>query len=169
MRKAWWCGWIVGTACAVMLLLGAGWWFMQGGRVYGVQTGSMAPTFAPGEAVLVRPVPADTLRVGDIVAYRNAKQPSLIVSHRIVAKNVRAGTFLTQGDHNHQSDNPITTTQIIGKITARAPGLGRIAAWLRKPAVAIIGLYMPVAVVVASELRRWYYQVSHVSYSLRGH
>lgn len=71
------------VAVSVLLPLVAGW------QSSVVMSGSMAPTLAPGDVVVVRPVAAADLRAGDVVLVDDPDLPGELRMHRIVA--VRAG------------------------------------------------------------------------------
>jgi len=74
---------LVVLSVAVLLLIGllprTGWY-----RTMTVLTGSMKPTFAPGDVVIAQSTPADSLQVGDVLVYRVPVGARQVESHRIV-------------------------------------------------------------------------------------
>jgi len=168
MYRLLWCGFGIGVAGLSAIILTVGWWYVSGGRVYGVQTGSMSPLIVPGDAVIVRPVTPGSLRVGDIIAYRSAAEPAVVISHRLLAVNRQTATLTTKGDHNHQADASISEGQVMGRVVAIAPWFGAAASWLRKPLNLALCIVLPIAVVLFSELRRWYHDGTRVLYRLPG-
>jgi signal peptidase I len=77
-------------------------------RAYAIEGGSMEPTLAQGSEVILRPVAAADLSVGDIITFR-APTPDgkgKIVTHRIVRFDGRGPrrTIVTKGDANPVPD-----------------------------------------------------------------
>src|SRR5215813_6597871 len=83
-------GWAYGLALAVSLagvLLSNAvplWFRAHGERLLIVTGGSMAPRIAAGDAVVIRPLEATELRVGQVVTFQ-APQSERYTTHRIVA------------------------------------------------------------------------------------
>jgi signal peptidase I len=123
-----------------------------------VQTGSMAPLFYAGDAVLVRPVTFSTIRAGDVVSYRNPQKPSVIVSHRVQSINNEAGTLITKGDNIAAADIPVAAGQLQGRVIQRIPAIGYVLNWLHQPAGLIALLYVPAALILVAEMRK----IAHV-------
>ncbi len=74
-------------------------------RVDVVASGSMAPTFPKGSIVVLGPISADAVAVGDVITFYPPDHTSL-VTHRVV--QIKDGTdgrvFITQGDANPLPD-----------------------------------------------------------------
>lgn len=71
-------------------------------------SGSMSPTIEKGDMIIVK---LDTeYNVGDIISF---KDNDSVITHRIVEKN--DNYYVTKGDANNTTDNPIKENQIIGK------------------------------------------------------
>jgi len=92
---------------------------LWGWSQFRVISASMYPSLTPGDIILVRPVDASSIRVGDIVTYQRPGES--VVTHRI--KQISAdGTFVTQGDSNPQPDSsPLEPQWLIGKVIIRIP------------------------------------------------
>jgi signal peptidase I len=77
---------------------------------------SMAPFLRGGEIVTIKKVPCASLRIGDLIFFKN-RESSLLL-HRIVKKQ-RTGTglvFQTKGDAVTGIDDPVHENKILGKV-----------------------------------------------------
>ncbi|WP_444664873.1 signal peptidase I [Cellulomonas sp. CW35] len=105
-----------------------------GGTTLTVLTGSMEPTFAPGDVVAVRtvPDPATEVHVGDVVTFQPVSGDPTLVTHRVVAKRISAAgtTFVTRGDANGADDDPIEPAQIQAVAVYSVPWVGHVSLWL---------------------------------------
>ncbi len=72
---------------------------------------SMWPFIRQGEKLVIKKVPVDDLRAGDIISYRANHQ---LVCHRLVKKN--RDFFYTRGDNSISSPEMITKEMFIGKV-----------------------------------------------------
>lgn len=102
-----------------------------------VASGSMTPALNPGDIAIVIATPAQTIKVGDIIQYRtaNAEAPTI---HRVIDKYSVGGTlwFITQGDANNAPDDPVSESQVMGKVAFIIPQLGWVSVYLKEAAVA---------------------------------
>jgi hypothetical protein len=73
---------------------------------------SMAPTFWPGDELILELIPGQIF-AGDIVAF--ARDDRLFV-HRVIA--VKSTTLITQGDYLTLADPPVEQTEVLGVVTA---------------------------------------------------
>lgn len=84
--------------------------------------------------------------VGDIIVYRALGTNTLIV-HRVINKTVD-GTgnifFITQGDANPGPDQPVASSQVIGRVVMRIPWIGHLALFMRNSS----GLYVIIAIII---------------------
>jgi signal peptidase I len=102
---------------------------VAGATPYTILTGSMRPQMPPGTMVVVKPVSADRVRVGDVVTYQLKSGEPAVVTHRVVAVGVD-GTgkriFRTQGDANDIADEAwVRPVQIKGVRWYDVPYVGR--------------------------------------------
>ncbi|WP_258067080.1 signal peptidase I [Arthrobacter sp. GMC3] len=99
-----------------------------GSQTYTVLTNSMAPKYAPGSFLVVRPTPFDNLRVGDVVTYQIESGKPAVISHRIIAVGVNQEgerTLTTKGDNNSLADAaPVKEVQVKGKLLYAIPYVG---------------------------------------------
>ncbi len=146
-----------GLALAIVLGLSAllllGVWVMhtQHIKLLGVQTGSMVPAIGVGDALLVHPQNFSDLRVGQVISYRSDN--AMIVSHRLRSIDRQARTVVTQGDHNAQPDSVVAASQIVGRVTAVMPKLGRLTDSLHQPLGLVAIIYLPATVCIVWQLR----------------
>ncbi len=113
--------WVIASILLVALL-----WFNAGllGVRPSVVTGvSMEPAMRTGDIVLMREVDTDDLEVGDIIQFRAG---ATRVFHRITQIDDTAGgrVFVTQGDNNNTTDDPILDDQVEGEIVLTVPKIG---------------------------------------------
>jgi signal peptidase len=76
-------------------------------RTLTVLSGSMRPTFDPGDSIIVTPVPLDDIKVGDVITYHIPVDDGRVVSHRIVSLKRTSETnpvVITKGDANATHD-----------------------------------------------------------------
>src|SRR5581483_7339738 len=77
---------------------------------------SMYPAICDGDIVHVAPASADKLKKGDIVLFTDA---NVVRAHRLIAADSAHDVYVTRGDAGEQSDAPIQSCQIIGKVLAK--------------------------------------------------
>lgn len=148
---------------ALLLLTGASWWFLLGGRLLAVQSQSMRPVFSRGDGLIVLPMSANRLIVGDIITYRSNLDSRVLITHRMVAK--RQGMLITKGDSLTQADQPVQPQQVVGRAIGVLPGYGRLAMFLHSRAGLLSALYAPVVLIIGLEVqrtlggRRYYYKL----------
>ncbi len=75
-------------------------------KVDAVLSGSMEPTIPVGSIVLLRPVDADQVAVGDVITFHRPDRPDELVTHRMVGieDDATGRAFITQGDANPAPD-----------------------------------------------------------------
>ncbi|MET4002770.1 signal peptidase [Arthrobacter sp. UYCu511] len=102
-----------------------------GSQTYSVLTSSMAPKYAPGTFLVVKPTPFEALRVGDVITYQIESGKPGVISHRIIsigASQSGEREVRTQGDNNSLPDpNPVLGVQVKGKLFYAIPVVGFIA------------------------------------------
>lgn len=126
-----------------------------------VQSGSMSGTASGhievGDLIFVKPVKADTLQTGDVIAF---KEGGIVVTHRIVrVETAEDGTlqFVTKGDANNVEDSQsVSETNLVGKYAGRIPQLGNVALFAQKPVGMAVFIAVPVLcfVLYDSSVRR---------------
>jgi len=123
-----------------------------------VLSGSMEPTIAPGDIVVVKEVSAETLKEGDIIAYLRGKA---VITHRIMEINNADGDrkFYTKGDNNNVDDGiAVAGERLEGKYLFRIPRVGNAAMFMQKPAGIILFIALPLLLFILYDVfRRRYY------------
>ncbi|MBI4321172.1 MAG: signal peptidase I [Chloroflexi bacterium] len=116
-----------------------------------VRSGSMAPTFLTGDAIIVRQ-PDGYFAPEMIVTFAEGNR---LITHRIVEVNEVDGStqLVTQGDANSAPDAmPVSPEQVRGIYTHRIPYLGYLAEGVRRPMVWLVVLVLPAVLLVALEV-----------------
>jgi signal peptidase len=106
---------------------------------YGYQTmtvlsGSMTPAIGVGSLVVTKPVPADQVRIGDVITFHPPNDGSVVVTHRVVALESSEGAvgseaapryFVTKGDANPLPDRwRVAATGVKDRVVWHAGGMG---------------------------------------------
>ncbi|WP_164512762.1 signal peptidase I [Leucobacter chromiireducens] len=121
-----------------------------GGDSFTVLSGSMEPTFAPGDVVVVKGVSEAEvcmdISVGTIVTFLPKPNDPTLITHRVVGKTI--GTFddgtncrlITQGDANSSVDEPISPSQVRGVFMFGIPKLGWVRQWVSENTMLVVGI-----------------------------
>ena len=120
-----------------LLAIGLVMMISQGVRPLIVYSGSMSPAIPTGSIVLVKPVEAGALDVGDVISVRTQRGGHL-VTHRIQAKQLVDGSlvFQTKGDANKFPDpQPFIVENAAGKVIFHIPLLGYAVVYASSPLV----------------------------------
>ncbi len=127
-------GWLVILGLAALLAVGVLIPRLAGATPYTILTGSMRPHYPPGTMVVVRPVEASSIRIGDVVTYQLHSGEPEVVTHRVVAVGVSHDgqrLFRTQGDANNAPDADwVQPAQLRGRLWYAVPYLGRVTSWI---------------------------------------
>ncbi|MBI5305266.1 MAG: hypothetical protein HY868_24255 [Chloroflexi bacterium] len=121
-----------------------------------IPTASMLPLLAPGDAVIVQPLAARAVRVGDIIVH---PVNHVWLAHRLIERRVIAGEdwFVTKGDNQPVEDRAWQPGSYEGVVGARARD-GRIK-HLRSTRIRIL-------FQVIAQCSRWQAQSAGVSRNL---
>lgn len=103
---------------------------VAGATPYTVLTGSMAPAYPAGTLVVVRPVDAADVRLGDVVTYQLRSGEPAVATHRVVGVGWSATgerLLTTRGDANSVADaEPVREVQLRGEVWYSLPWVGRL-------------------------------------------
>ncbi|MHA6694235.1 signal peptidase I [Homoserinimonas sp. A520] len=95
-----------------------------------VLTGSMEPTYPPGTLVIVKPIDAQDIRIGDPITYQIKSGETAVVTHRVISiSHLTNGerSFTTKGDANGAADAvPVQPVQLKGKVWYSVPWIGYV-------------------------------------------
>ncbi|MDR1768915.1 MAG: signal peptidase I [Propionibacteriaceae bacterium] len=98
-----------------------------GGLALTVLSGSMEPTFYPGDRIVTEAVAPDEVEVGDVISYLPKPDDPELVTHRVVGVGYSKATgkvFHLRGDANTAEDPPVLGKQIRFRYLYRIPWLG---------------------------------------------
>lgn len=125
---------VLGVLCVLFALAGV----LLGYGVVMFRTGSMAPSIPAGSAALVHRVPAEDLRVGDVVTVDRPGQ--LPITHRVVSTTTVPGSDLMRdlvlrGDANTADDPAPYRVDSARRVIGSVPGIASTIAWWQQPMV----------------------------------
>lgn len=105
----------------------------EGYRVYVVHTGSMVPTYDPGDIVIDK-APSGKYHRGEVLTFLHSALSDDVVTHR-VHRVLPSGLIETKGDANRTADAwQIRPDQVQGQAIDRVRRLGYVLVYLRQPA-----------------------------------
>ncbi len=108
-----------------------------------VLSGSMEPELSVDDVIIVRR--AEDYLVGDVVVYQRMGTP---VCHRIVSADGQS--VVTRGDANNTPDEPISPSDICGKVVGKVPKAAAIVDFFRSPLGVILILGAAIALMELS-------------------
>ncbi len=138
------------------VILAVGFAAAFGPRLFGYSTfvvygGSMEPTIRNGSVAVAKPVSADSLKVGQIVAYQESGSSGVPTVHRIVEIGgpLDAPVFTLQGDANQAADPlPVNFEGTGSRVIYSVPLVGRLIALTQVNFVRTMLTWLPALVVV---------------------
>lgn len=127
--------WTVGIIGLISLLAAIA-AYVWGYSIILFSTGSMSPTIPAGSAALVQRIPADQIRVGDVVTVD--RQDALPITHRvksIVAGSGSSRTYIItmKGDANQLEDVSPYQVSEVRRVVVAVPGVARPIDRLHEP------------------------------------
>lgn len=130
-----WPGLLTVTACRMYLalLLSLVLWAalptVLGWKAVVVSTGSMQPRVPAGSILVVSPLPAHEVRVGQVVLVDDPVRSGELLSHRLVGRTAD-GALLTRGDANSADDStPVPAGDLHGVGRLLVPAIGLPVQW----------------------------------------
>jgi signal peptidase len=123
------------AALLVTLALGtagtAAFFWHEGYRVFAVRSGSMAPTYLPGDLVIDEPAPT-TYAVGDVITFASFGGFAEVTTHRVVDVDER---LRTKGDANTVVDTAqVDISRVVGRVVGAIPDAGYVLVFFKQPA-----------------------------------
>lgn len=113
-----------------------------GYKTFVIVSGSMEPTIMTEDAILVKEVPQDKIKINDIISF---SQRETIITHRVIGIVEENGItkYKTKGDNNNAEDKEkITYDQIEGKYQFRLSQFGIITEILKSKVTLAILILM---------------------------
>ncbi len=156
-------------ACSATLVCVASVWlvaqFTFHLKLLNVQTNSMRPAFQHGDALILRRATSESLHPGMVVSYRSSRNPNELVTHRVV--QIDGDAFRTKGDALQVSDPTVRNSLLVGRVIGVVPGFGKVLGWLISWPGLTLCVYMPLASLLVTEVRRLSLHYMHTAkYSL---
>ena len=99
---------------------------------------SMETTYIQGDLLVLRGIPVQDIKLGDVVVYRRSVNSMLIV-HRVVAIKTIGGElyFTTQGDNHQTNPSPdypdVPAEDVVGTVIYHVAALGNVVLALQSP------------------------------------
>ena len=119
-----------------------------------VLSGSMEPSIMTGDMVFVKETDPDSLKVGDVIAYKSG---SAVVTHRIVEVKSENGEtrYVTQGDANNAADQSLVKpADVEGIYQRRVAGAGNLAMFMQTTTGMILFVVCPLVLFVLWDVIR---------------
>ena len=117
---------------------------LVGFRTYTVLSGSMEPTYSPGDVIITKHKSKSDIKVDDIVTFI---EDDSVITHRIVEQSEKG--YITKGDNNNTEDTQILTPEnIIGEVVFGIPKIGYMIDFLSKPMVIAVEMILLGLVVI---------------------
>lgn len=119
-----------------------------------VLSGSMEPSIMTGDMVFVKETDPDSLKVGDVIAYKSG---SAVVTHRIVEVKSENGEtrYVTQGDANNAADQGmVKPADVEGIYQRRIAGAGNLAMFMQTTTGMILFVVCPLVLFVLWDVIR---------------
>ena len=119
-----------------------------------VLSGSMEPSIMTGDMVFVKETDPDSLKVGDVIAYKSG---SAVVTHRIVEVKSENGEtrYVTQVDANNAADQGmVKPADVEGIYQRRIAGAGNLAMFMQTTTGMILFVVCPLVLFVLWDVIR---------------
>jgi signal peptidase len=126
-----------------------------GYNLYIVLSGSMSPAFDAGSVVIVKPLTAEEVTVGDIITFKDTQNRDTLVTHRVTAIDATNGlTFTTRGDANNVDDfTPVPAANLVGRVQTAVPYFGYVVNFARTKKGLLSLVIIPGILIIIFEFR----------------
>lgn len=108
---------------------------------------SMQQEFEVGDIIISKEVSENSIKMGDIITYR---ENGAIITHRVcdIVKENNQIKYITKGDSNNTiDDNLVDYNQIEGMYCYKIPKLGSLILTLKKPQVLVLIALLPICII----------------------
>lgn len=151
-RVATWVFWLVVAALVALAIALVGVPMANNGKALLVKSGSMAPMFPIGTAVVIQPDDVHDITAGDIITFADIDAGGRLVTHRVVeVQNGPDGLrFSTKGDANEDPDQGfVKPEQVQGVYWYKIPFVGTVTDFLTSTAGMLYGAAALLAIFTA--------------------
>ncbi len=124
-----------------------------GWKPFIVLSGSMETQISAGDIVVVKQVDTNTLKKGDIIAF---KENDIVITHRIdeIIQEENTTQYITKGDNNNTQDmGYVVPEQIEGKYEFKIARLGNLAMFTQTPLGMIVCLSIPILILIVIQIK----------------
>jgi signal peptidase len=130
-----------------------------GKEIMSVLSGSMEPGIKTGSIIGVVPVSPSqqgTFKSGDVITFKSAEDPNILITHRVVSiKGIGSSLeYITKGDNNDSEDpKPIPSGNVVAKyVNFTIPYLGFFLAWVKTKIGIAVVMIVPGAFLIISSI-----------------
>ena len=119
-----------------------------------VLSGSMEPKMSPGDAVIVREVPASEIEEQDVITFQRAGSDTP-TTHRVLEKQQTENgvAYVTKGDANEERDRgTVPHSRVVGEVIFVIPFIGHVIRFANTQLGFLALVLTPMALFVLSEL-----------------
>jgi len=119
-----------------------------------VLSGSMEPKMSPGDAVIVREVPASEIEERDIITFQRSGSDTP-TTHRVVEKQQTEDgvAYVTKGDANEERDRgTVPQERVVGEVVFVIPFIGHVIQFANTQVGFLALVLTPMVLFVLSEL-----------------
>lgn len=122
-------------------------------HIYFVRSGSMSPTFKMGSMILVKKIPPDSIKKGEIITFLTSEKGET-VTHRVMDKvKTKELQFITKGDANNVEDpDTVLAQNVIGKVTLWVPYIGYIIGFSQSRLGLVVLILFPAFIIMLIEM-----------------
>jgi signal peptidase I len=135
------CYFVFAAFVLILLLIGAP--RVAGIKLYSVVSGSMSPFLPVNSVVFVSGKGLEGLKESDVITFRTAAGDT--VTHRVTVADYANDVIITKGDVNELPDDPISFSQVEGRVVFAVNNLGKLVAFAKTARGLITLLLMPIA------------------------
>lgn len=129
---------------------------LGGVHLFSISSGSMSPMIPVASVVVVKPVAAADIGVGDVITFNTSSIEEKAVTHRVVEVIDEDGSlsFRTAGDANGSPDGTtVSANNVIGKVWFHVPYLGYLSSFVQTKLGFIWVVIVPSFCIILLEIR----------------
>ena len=132
---------------------------------YVVVSGSMQPTIDINDAIIIRRVKSNNIKVGDVITFKSndVNHPNITITHRVVGiVNKEDGLyFRTKGDNNKVTDSSLVSSKCVyGKVDLIIPKLGYFQKFIVTPTGFCLFILLTIFIILFGDfINRYFYKL----------